>query len=150
MSETTSFIFGISAVAFNLLITGIFVAQKKGDIRFINRTIGPIVIALSLPFGYVLYRYLMRGGNVWVRVSLAVVLAYQLVELLMDYIFKIDFRSRWVTHVPYILLEYAVFAGLIYTAFTISEFWGWTVSVTFWIAMAALVYLMMGRKKKNR
>jgi len=148
MSETTTLIFGISAVAFNLLIAGIFVAQKKGDIRMI-RTLGPIVIALSLPFGYVLYRYLMRGGNVWVRVALTVVLAYQLVELLMDYILKIDFRSKWVTHVPYILLEYAAFAGLIYTAFSISEFWGWTVSVTFWISMTALVYLMMGRKNKK-
>lgn len=149
MIDTTSVIFGISAVAFNLLIAGIFISQKKGDICLI-RTLGPIVIALSIPFSYVLYQYLMRGGNVWVRVALAVALAYQLVELLMDYILKIDFRSKWVTHVPYILLEYAAFAGLIYTAFNISEFWGWAVSVSFWIAMTALLYLMLGRKRKKK
>jgi len=148
MIETTSVIFGISAVAFNLLIAGVFIAQKKGDIRII-RTLGSIVMALALPFGYVLYQHLMKGGNVWARVALAVVLAYQLVELLMDYILKIDFRSKWVTHIPYILLEYAAFAGLIYTAFNISEFWGWVVSVTFWVAMVALVYLMMGRQRKK-
>ncbi len=149
MSEITPVIFGISAIAFNLLIAGIFIAQKKGDLRMV-RKIGSMVIALSLPFGYVLYQNLMEGGNIWARVALAVVLAYQLVELLMDYLLKIDFRSKWVTHVPYILLEYAAFAGLIYTAFTISDFWGWTVSVTFWVAMAALLYLMKGREKSKK
>lgn len=148
MTGITTFIFGLSAVAFNLLIAGIFIAQKKNETRLV-RTLGIILIFLALPFGYVLVRYLTSGTNIWVRISLGVVLAYLLTELLMDYILKVDFRSKWTTHVPYILLEYAAFFGLIYTAFTISQAWGWAVSVTFWIAMACLIYLYAGKKKKK-
>ena len=149
MTAESALIFNFSALTFNLLIAGIFIAMKKGNEKLVRR-LGSFLIALAVPFGYVLASYLISGTNLWVRLSLTVVLAYLLTELLMDYILKLDFRSKWTTHIPYILLEYAAFFGLIYTAFTISEVWGWMISVTFWAAMACLIYLYAGRKKKKR
>jgi len=142
------YMFTISAVAFNLLIAGIFLSQRHGKIRLI-RTFGSIVIGLALPFAVVLISYFQsnKGWRVYVGVGFA--LFYILVEFLLDYVFKVDFRSKWITHIPYILLEYTAFFGLISAAFAVSQTSGWIVSVTFWIAMACLVYLYSGAWKKK-
>ena len=105
---------------------------------------------MGIPFLIVLVHALTAGYNPYVSIALAVVLAYILTELFLDFIFVYDFRSRFITHFPYILLEYGAFAGLIYTAFTISERWGWAVSITFWIAMAALVYYFICESKRKK
>ena len=149
MASPFNWIFGVSAVAFNLLIAGIFIATRYGRMQAV-RKIGSGIVALGIPFGFVLAHTLMTGNNLYVRVALAVVLAYILSELVMDFILKYDFRAKWTTHVPYILLEYAAFIGLIYVAFTISEYWGWAVSVTFWVAMGALIYYFKGKKKDKQ
>ena len=149
MTQPFDIIFGISAIAFNLLITSFFIATRHEKMRLV-RLIGMGLISLGIPFLIVLYHSLTTGHNQYVRIALAVVLAYILTELLLDFILMYDFRSRFITHFPYILLEYGAFAGLIYTSFTISECWGWAVSVTFWIAMAALIYYFIGESKRKQ
>lgn len=149
MNTPFDLIFGISAIAFNLLISGLFIASRFEKMILV-RQIGTGLITLGIPFGAVLYHTLTAGHNQYVSLSLVVVLAYLLVELLLDFIFKYDFRSRLATNLPYILLEYGAFAGLIYTSFTISERWGWAVSITFWVAMAALIYYLLGEIKRKK
>ena len=149
MTSPYDIIFGVSAIAFNLLIAGVFIAQRYGKTKLVRR-LGPAMISLAVPFTILLVHSLRAINDRWIRVGLTVVVGYLLVELLMDYILMVDFRSKFITHLPYILLEYAAFAGLIYTAFTISEFLGWAVSVTFWLAMAALIYLYAGIRKDKQ
>lgn len=149
MTTPFDIIFGISAVAFNLLIAGVFIASRHEKMRLV-RQIGIGLIALGIPFVVVLYHTLTAGYNQYVSFALAVVLVYILVELLLDFILMYDFRSRFITHFPYVLLEYGAFAGLIYTSFTISDCWGWAVSVTFWVAMAALIYYFIGESKRKK
>jgi len=72
-----------------------------------------------------------------------------LVELLLDYVFKIDFRSRPVTHVPYIILEYIALFSLIAIAFDIDQTWGTVVSICFWILMGSLVFLYWDKITKR-
>jgi len=148
MAAPFDLIFGISAVAFNLLIAGVFLATRAGKMARVRR-FGTGLVALGLPFGVVLYHTLTAGRNLYVRAALAVVLAYILTELILDFILQYDFRAKWITHVPYIALEYGAFFALIYVAFTISDFLGWVVSVTFWMALAALIYYLAGRKKNS-
>lgn len=140
--------FVISAAAFNLLIAGIFIAQRHGKTRWV-RTFGLIVIGLAIPFVLILFRSIQREKGFLVYLSLSMVLLYQVVELLLDYVLKLDFRSKWITHVPYILLEYAAFFGLIYVASTLSQTALWIVSLTFWIVMACLIYLYAGIRKNK-
>ena len=148
MNTPYNLIFGISAVAFNLLVTGVFIATRHEKMQTV-RKLGVVMIALGIPFTAVLIHMLRIDGNANVVLALAVVLVYLLAELLLDFIFKYDFRSRFVTHFPYILLEYGAFIGLIYTAFAISAGWGWAVSITFWVAMVALIYYFAGMKKSK-
>ena len=73
-----------------------------------------------------------------------------LVELLLDYVFKVDFRSKPITHVPYIILEYVALFSLIRIAFEIDRAWGTVVAICFWILMGSLVYLYWDKIfKKN-
>lgn len=150
MSTGYGLLFGISAVLFNLLVAGVFVATRHEKMQTV-RKLGMVMIALGIPFTAVLIHTLKIDGTTNVVLALAVVLIYLLAELLLDFIFQYDFRSRFVTHFPYILLEYGAFIGLVYTAFSVSTGWGWAVSITFWVAMVALIYSFTGTKKsKNK
>ena len=77
------------------------------------------------------------------------VLFYMLVELLLDYVFKAEFRKRKITHIPYIVLEYIALFGLIGVSFAIDRTWGFAVSIAFWVLLASLIYLYWGRKRSR-
>ena len=148
MTAPFDLIFGLSAIAFNLLIAGVFIASRHAKMRLVHQ-IGIALLALAIPFALVLYHALTAVNDPYVSIALGFVLLYLLAELLLDFILKIDFRSRFITHFPYILLEYSAFAGLLYTAFSISRPWGWAVSITFWVAMLALIYYFTGLARKK-
>ena len=141
-------IFVLCAVAFNLLIAGIFVAQKHGRDP-LTRTLGIAWLCLAIPLSVVFVRYLIAGRETWIFVYFCFILFYMLVELLLDYVFKVEFRKRNVTHIPYIILEYIALFGLIGISFAIDRTWGWIVSIAFWILLASLIYLYWGRKRSR-
>lgn len=88
------------------------------------------------------------GAEVQVLVAFGLVFLYMLVELLLDYILQYDFRKRWVTHAPYIILEYLALFSLIRIAITIDRSWGWVVGISFWTLLGSLIYLYAGRRKQ--
>ena len=138
--NTIDLIFVLSAVAFNLLIAAIFIAQKLGREKLV-RTFGVLWLCLLVPLTVVFVSYRRAGREPWILVSLGFVFLYMLVELLLDYVFKVDFRSKPITNVPYILLEYVALFSLIGIAFELGQIWGTVVAVCFWILMGSLAYL---------
>jgi hypothetical protein len=149
MRDPYDLVFVLCAVAFNLLIAGIFVAQKK-ERHQLTRTFGITWLALGVPLAIVFIHYLIVGRELWIMIYFGFILLYMLVELLLDYIFKIEFREKKITHIPYIILEYIALFGLIGIAFAIDRTWGFVVSISFWILLACLIYLYWGRKKSQR
>ena len=147
--DTFDFIFVLSAVAFNLLIAAIFIAQKLGRDKLV-RTFGILWLWLIIPLALVFVSYWQQGRETRILVSFGFVFLYMLVELLLDYVFKIDFRSKLVTHVPYIILEYVALFSLIVIAFDINQVWGWVVTICFWVLMGSLVFLYWDKITKRR
>ena len=145
--DTFDLVFVFGAVAFNLLIVGIFIATKKErpDLRAM---FGVAFISLGIPFTIVFIHYLLEGRDLLTMVQFGFVLFYIAVELLLDYILKIDFRQKPLTHVPYIVLEYIALFGLIGIAFSIDRTWGWMVSISFWAVLGSLIYLYWGKGKQ--
>jgi len=133
-------LFVLSAAFFNLLIAVIFVAQKLEKGKLV-RTLGILWLCLVVPLSLVFVAYLREGRPIKILVYLLLIFFYMLVELLLDFILKVDFRARSSTHIPYILLEYVALFSLIAIAFDISQFAGTVVSICFWIAMGGLVFL---------
>ena len=137
---TFDIMFVLSAVAFNLLIAAIFIAQKFRRDKLV-KTFGILWLWLIIPLALVFVAYWQEGRETRILVSFGLVFFYMLVELLLEYVFKVDFRSKAVTHVPYIILEYIALFSLIAIAFNIHRTWGWVITACFWILMGSLVYL---------
>jgi hypothetical protein len=137
-------IFLLSALTFNLLIAGIFIADKLGRPGLIW-AFGRAWLALAVPLGGVWLGYAAGGRPAWILACLGLVLLYMAVEWLLDYVLKLPFRQKLALHVPYIVLEYIALFSLIAIAFSIDRLWGWAVSVAFWIVMASLIYRYGGR-----
>jgi hypothetical protein len=139
-------VFVLCAVAFNLLIAGIFVAQRHGR-DALTRALGIAWLCLAFPLSVVFVRYLVAGRETWILIYFSTILLYMLVELLLDYVFKVEFRQRKVTHIPYIVLEYIALFGLIGISFAIDRTWGYLVSISFWILLGCMIYLYWGKRK---
>ena len=133
-------VFVLTAIAFNLLIVCIFVAQKNGWAKA-TRFIGLLWLLLTIPFSVVFVRYLTEGNRPGMMVYFGFVFLYILVEFLLDYVLKFDFRQKWITHAPYIVLEYIALYSLIHIAFGIDRAWGFLVSISFWILLTSLIYV---------
>ncbi len=138
--DNIDLIFTISAVLFNLLIAGIFVAQKHEKERLV-RIFGISWLCLALPLAAVFATYLRGERNEGVTISFIFIFLYMLIELLLDYILKVDFRSQPRTHIPYIVLEYLALFSLIWLAFLIDPVVGYIVAICFWLLMGSLIYL---------
>ena len=140
-------VFVLCAVVFNLLIVGIFIATKK-ERPELRKTLGMAFVSLGIPFAIVFIRYLVEGRGLRTMVPFGFVLLYIAVEILLDYILKIDFRKRPITHVPYIILEYIALFSLIGISFSINRTWGWMASISFWAILGSLIYLYGGKSQK--
>lgn len=132
--------FVISAVLFNLLIAAIFVAVKHNRTGLV-RTLGVILMSTTAPFAVAFLHTLQTSNDSIIQVYFGFIFLYLAVELLLDFVLKIDFRKSRLTHIPYILLEYLALFGIIAIAFSIHPTWGYIVSIAFWILMASLIYL---------
>jgi hypothetical protein len=133
-------VFVLTAIAFNLLIAGIFVAQKKGRLELV-KTIGTAWLLLAIPLAIVFVKYLVKGRDLWIMICFGSVFLYMFLELLLDYILRIEFRQKPITHVPYIIMEYIALFSLIGISTAIDRTWGYIVGISFWILMGSLVYL---------
>jgi hypothetical protein len=146
-------VFVLTAIAFNLLIVCIFISQKHGGAKLV-KVFGVLWLLLSIPFAVVFVNYLTVGKRAAIMVSFCLVFLYILVEFLLDYVLKIDFRQKWITHTPYIVLEYIALFSLIGIAFDIDRISGYLVSISVWMLMASLVYVywekIMIRKKDTQ
>ena len=141
-------LFVITAVLFNLLVVGIYLAQAHEQEKLV-RAFGGGLVFLILPLDLVFVGYLLNGRSLEVLAALVVVFVYLMTELLLDLILKFDFRSKTIWHIAYIVLFYAATFSLIGIAFTISDSAGYFVSVTFWAVLGALIYLMRRKYKQN-
>ena len=81
--------------------------------------------------------------------AMGAIFAYLFVELLLDFILKIDFRSMLMPHILYIVLFYIALFSFIGISFTIHETWGYIVSVLFWVLLASLIYYLRSSKPKE-
>ena len=110
-------VFVLAAIAFSLLIAGIFIAQKRKCLK-LRTTFGILWLLVAIPLVGIFIHFLTVGRDMKTLVSFGFVFLYMFVELLLDYILRIEFRENLVLHVPYIILEYAALFSLIGISFS--------------------------------
>ena len=140
--------FVLCAVIFNLLIIGIYISSRH-ELVGLRSTLGKIVIALGIPLSVVFIEYAVTGRPARILLYTAFILIYLVVEIVLDFVLKIEFRKKPVLHIPYIVLFYAASFGLVGVSFSINETWGYIVATTFWGVLGSLVYFLLGGMKKR-
>ena len=139
-------LFVLTGVLFHLLIACIYVASRHGRLDVV-RKLGSVVIALALPVCIMFVHSLLADRPLRTMLYLAVILLYIGLEFALDFILKIEFRKKPAIHIPYIIVFYAACFGFIAVSFSLDSTWGYVVSVSFWILLASLIYLLRGGKK---
>jgi len=132
-------LFVVTAVVFNIQVMGIYIAGKQKRYDIVRR-FGAVVISLSIPLALVFINNLIIVQERWIMVGFGFIFLYLFVELLFDFILKIEFRRKPIIHVPYIVLFYIVEFLFIRIAFTIDVISGYLVSISFWALLLCLIY----------
>jgi len=136
--ETIDLVVVIAANLFNLLMTSIFVTRPKGWKRF-ERVVGLIMVALALPLGAAMILNLLANREWWFVVLPVPLILHCIVELLLDYILKLDFRKTRLLG-PYLALFYLGQMGLIGYAFAVEPAYGFVTLATYFLCLGATRY----------
>jgi hypothetical protein len=92
--------------AVNVLQAAGFLSRVATGDRDINHLLGHIIIALAVPAALALVAFLRARAGWRQRIGPAVYLAFVAVQLVVDYIWPVEFRSpmRYSILVPYLVL----------------------------------------------
>ena len=135
-------IFVGTSVLFFVLVSGIFLATKVGNV-VLRWGLGILVIGLIVPYMVVLIGYVWVRREKVVFISLGLILGYLLLEVIWDYILRIPFREILGLHIVYIIVLYVASFNMIGVSFRIHRTLGFVVTITFWISVGCLIYLYL-------
>ena len=141
MFIASGFIFFVSMISAILLMA-------KNKMKTV-KIIGPILAVLILPIIAVLINYIVLSKDPRFTIFSILIIIYLMAESLLDMVFKIDFRSKPSTHVPYIILEWGAAFSFLFGAIMLDATIGWIVAIFFWTFIAALVYYIIKRRRNE-
>jgi hypothetical protein len=110
---------------------------------------GVILAVLMLPIIAILINYIVIGKDLRFFIYLVLIFIYLLAEFLLDSVFKIDFRSKTSTHVPYIIIEWAAAFSFLFGTISLDTTMGWIIAIFFWTFIAVLIYYIIKRRKSK-
>jgi hypothetical protein len=122
----------------NILTAAIFLLRVKGmeSAEFI---VGILVVAMAMPVVTAIIYNAAEKREWWTIVLPALLLAFLIAELLLDYIFKLEFRTTSLL-LPYLLLFYLGTMGMIGYSFLIGRPFGYATLCTYFINLIAAWY----------
>lgn len=144
-------IFVISGFIFFISMIISFLLMSRNKLEKL-KWIALIFAILLLPLTATLVYYIIIGKEIRLIIYISLILAYLIVELLLDIVLKIDFRSKLSRHIPYIILEYAACFSYVYATLTLNRTIGWIISSFFWVMLLMLAYYIIKKsieKKKQ-
>lgn len=132
--QSTNLIGGVLSILIYLLVISLLLARLSGH-QDLERILGIILIILVFPLTYLLISafYLDRPKIYILQVGLMIL--FLLVELAVDYIFDVPFRTvRWQT-IAYVVLFFGATGGMIGVA---------SLAGRIWAGAAIIGFLLMG------
>jgi len=131
---------GVFAVAnlINLLLVVMFVARGRRNGK-VEKVAGLVIVALAFPLAAasLLNALGRRAGWTWGLPLLMVV--FCVVEYLVDYALKVDFRTGRAMK-PYLILFYLALMAMIGYSFLLGKTFGYITLATYFLHMAASAY----------
>ncbi|HUY99109.1 MAG TPA: hypothetical protein VMU89_02070 [Thermomicrobiaceae bacterium] len=137
-SRVVDLLLVVVANGVNLLLAGMFLA-RAARAAGLERVLGLSTVALSLPLTVATLLNL-AGGRPWWSVLLPLLLvAYLSVELVLDYILRLDFRHTRLLW-PYLLLFYLAVNAMTGYAFLVGRTFGFVTLGSYFLCLAATWY----------
>jgi len=125
----------------NIFIAFLFLARMSG-LTEIENSFGIVTIAMGFVLGYIAYLNKKNHRDKWETYLIIPIFLFMIIELLLDYILIIDFRSTTIVG-PYVLLYYIGAWGLIGYSFRFEKKWGFITLGTYFIMMILSIYPYM-------
>jgi hypothetical protein len=137
--EKTNLAGAIIAVLFYLSAISVFASRLINKPR-IGYWAGILELCLAVPLIYLLIEAPKLDRPALYYVQIGLLLAWLVIELLLDYIFKIDFRQvRWMV-ISYVVLFFAGAGGMLGVAANAGRAWS-IASVILFLIMAVLTFV---------
>ena len=122
----------------NLLLAVMFFYRARAKPK-IGNAFGWAAVVLGLPLLAAAILNAVGARPWWTFVLPGLLVLYDAVEFVLDYLLKFDFRhSRWLG--PYLGLYYLALMGMIGFAFAVSKPYGFITLVTYFINLAATAW----------
>ena len=128
----------ICANLFNLFIVGIMLSRPFG-LQRLERVVGILNILLIIPLMGAVFLNFTSGRDWWTYLLPLVMIAFLIVELLLDYVLKIPFRETRLLW-PYLGLFYLAAWMMIGYSFLVNRTFGFITLVTYFMSLAATAY----------
>ena len=128
-----------TAAAFFVSAILVFVSRLLGKPQ-VGHWIGYFELALVIPLVYLLIKAPAANRPFIYYIQIGAILLWLAIELLLDYIFKMDFRNiRWIV-ITYVILFFAGAGGLVGIATNAGKSWSLAAIILFLI-MAVLTFV---------
>ena len=109
----------------NLILVGIFLA------RLLRYWLGVLFLLSIFPIAWMLYKSFSANTGTLYFIQLSLMMAFLIVEFILDYYLKIDFRHNRNILIPYVTLFYASLGGMIGVAGRCGKTWTIITVITF-------------------
>jgi hypothetical protein len=142
MARTANLIGAITANVYMLLVIAMFIARILGWFE-IGRWIGIASSLVLIPLVYLFVVGLKTDRRMIYFAWLVLMILFALFELIIDDVFKVEFRSTQWAVVPYVMFFFAATGGMIGVAAQAGRLWSIVTSVVF-LVMAVLAFVQRG------
>jgi hypothetical protein len=132
----------IIANLINLLLVVMFLARAAAGTREnpVERGVSLVILAMAIPLAGALVINLLAKRGAWYAILPAMTIAFLALELILDYVLKIDFRNMGKVLAPYLILYYLNQFAMIGYSFMVAKPYGFLTLVTYFINLAATFY----------
>jgi hypothetical protein len=139
MLERTNLIGAVTAIAFFMSAILVFAFRLLGISQYEN-WIGYFEFLLAIPLIYLLIQAPQLARPALYYIQIGCMLAWLVLEALLDYILKVDFRNvRWIV-ISYVVLFFAGTGGLLGVASNAGR--GWSIpAIILFLIMAVLTFV---------
>jgi len=136
--RTVDMMLFIIANLVNLLIVGIFLARSRG-LAQIESILGLVMVATALPVAAAIVLNISWNREWWTIALPAPLIVFCGMELVLDYIMRLDFRNTALLW-PYIFVFYLASLGMIGYCFSIGKPHGFITLFTYFLNLLATWY----------
>jgi hypothetical protein len=132
----------LGAVTANLLFISVIMVLicRLMNNPDLGRWFGYLDFLLGIPLIYLLLNSPSQNRSKLYVIQISCMLSWLVLEALLDYIFKLDFRDNMVIVIPYVMLFFAGTGGMVGVASYAGRFW-MILSIILFFIMGALAFI---------